>query len=162
MNNLIQPHVYCPHLSQPPSTSIPSLAVAWQWRATGGKSFSYFCTGSTNIAGVNTACCWLNTDRVRGRHTCRTPGHKMTRQASDRRWDVSEPGWHAGPLIVRRVICLYQLQCVWAFKWLKALCDPWIDHKGRDVPIVITWPKICAYLPCECPFCALIGWDGTE
>lgn len=53
MNNLIQPHVHRP------SGEIPHLSLhLYPFFSCGlWVSFSYFCPGCTNLAGVNTACC---------------------------------------------------------------------------------------------------------
>lgn len=96
-----------------PSTSIPSLAVAcechghrrqviliflsWMYKFSRGKHSLLFHSRG------------LERDPVGGRLTCRSHGRRMTRQLSDHWWQAPEPGWHTGPLIVRLLMCLYQL-----------------------------------------------------
>lgn len=73
-------------------------------------------------------------------------------------WPLMTATWHSDPLIVRPLICLQQLSvCRLSRGW--AL---WKDHKGTEMPIVITWLKMHAYVTCCCPFCSLMQWDSTD
>lgn len=116
MNHLIQPLMHRPtgETSHPSLTGRPVFSCGPCVVMTQGAASSlYFCPAGTNLAEVNTACCCpaavCRRDPVRGRRTCRSHGCSMTQQLSDHWWQVGEPVWHTGPLIVRLLICLYRL-----------------------------------------------------
>lgn len=93
----------------------------------------YFCPAGTNLAEVNTGCCCLAAVcrwvPFWGRHTCRMHGCRMTQQLSDHWWQVGEPGWHTGPLIVRPLICLYRRSVFTPPGCQECSVNPWMDNK---------------------------------
>lgn len=127
MNNLIQP---------PSAPSNPVFRCGLRVVVANALvSPPYFCPGGDNFSpGKQPGCCCLaavcRRDPFRGRHTCRLHGCSVTQQLSDHWWQGGEPGWHAGPLIVRPLICLYRRPCVCTPPGGQECCvNRWMDNK---------------------------------